>query len=110
MEVTQSESSVLRNEEALVVYCIEENFSDYIINGAKCFTLRCRLIHFSFVGKLRERRVALIFCPDAWDVVLRQMGYPVCIQVLSCFDFEVNKSIILNNLCLSYIINVFTIT
>ena len=53
----------------------------------------------------------MLFGPDAWDIVLRQTGYPVCIQVLSCCDFEVNKSIILTIcVCMSHIINVFTIT
>ena len=103
MEVVQSKSNELRNEEILVVYCIEEDSHDYIINGAKCFTMCCRLIHFSLVGKLRERRVAMIFCSDGWDVVLRQMKYPVCIQVLSCCDFEVNKSKLLLKRCACFI-------
>ena len=58
----QIKSNELRNEEVLVVYCIEEESRYYIINGAKCFTLCCHLIHdFSLVGKLRERRVAMIY-------------------------------------------------
>ena len=95
IQVVQSESSVLKKDQVIVLHCIEENSRDYVINGAESFSLRYSLVHLSLIAKLRERRVAMIYSVDGWDLVLRQMNYSVCIQILSCCDFKVNKVIML---------------
>ena len=86
MEVIESESSVL--------YCIEEVERNYVFNTANSFTLHGRIAHMSFIEKLEERRMILLFNDDEAERH-QQMPYPLCVKVLSCCDFTVCTFVII---------------
>ena len=71
MEVIESESSVLKKDQLIVLYCIEEVERNYVFNTANSFAL-----------KLEERRMVLLY--DINDEAERhqQMPYPLCVKVL----------------------------
>ena len=60
MEVIESESSVLKKDQLIVLYCIEEVERNYVFNTANSSTLRGRIAHTSFIEKLEERRMILL--------------------------------------------------
>ena len=96
MEVIESESSVLKKDQLIVLYCIEEVERNYVFNTANSFTLRGRIAHMSFIEKLEERRMILLYdINDDEAERHQQMPYPLCVKVLSCCDFAVCTFVII---------------
>ena len=94
MEVIESKSSVLKKDQSIVLYCIEEVERNYVFNTANSSTLRGRIAHTSFIEKLEEM-ILLYDINDDEAERHQQMPYPLCVKVLSCCDFAVCTFVII---------------
>ena len=98
MEVIESESSVLKKDQLIVLYCIEEVERNYVFNTANSFTLRGHITHMSFIEKLEEMILLYDINDDEAERHQhqhQQMLYQLCVKVLSCCDFAVCTFVII---------------
>ena len=56
MEVIESESSVLKKDQLIMLYCIEEVERNYVFNTANLFTLRSRIAQYEFYREVGGKK------------------------------------------------------
>ena len=84
MEVIESEPTVLKIVQLIVLCCIEEVERNYIFSTANSLRLCGRTAHMSIIEKLEERTVVLLYDIDDDEAErLQHMRYLLWEKVLS---------------------------